>query len=84
MVTVFKNVGERSTAKNYCPVSLLSVASKGFEKPVNNAIVITWSYVAFFLISIMVLGLLNQLQIFLQLYLIELPGLLTGLGILEL
>ena len=39
MVTVFKNVGERSTAKNYCPVSLLSVASKGFEKPVNNAIV---------------------------------------------
>ena len=23
----FKNVAERSTAKNYCPVSLLSVAS---------------------------------------------------------
>ena len=39
VVTVFKNVGERSTAKSYCPVSLLSVASKGFEKPVNNAIV---------------------------------------------
>ena len=32
----------------------------------------------------MVLGLLNQLQIFLQLYLIELLGLLTGLGLLEL
>ena len=32
----------------------------------------------------MVLGLLNQLQIFLQVYLIELLGLLTGLGLLEL
>ena len=39
MVTVFKNVGERSTAKNYCPVSLLSVVSKVFEKLVNNRIV---------------------------------------------
>ena len=28
VVFVFKNVGERSTAKNYCPVSLLSVVSK--------------------------------------------------------
>ena len=27
---VFKRVGERSTAKTYCPVSLLSVASKSF------------------------------------------------------
>ena len=32
----------------------------------------------------MVLGLPDQLQIFLQLYLIELVGLLTGLGLLEL
>ena len=39
MVAVFKNVGERSTAKNYRPVSLLSVVSKVFEKPVNNRIV---------------------------------------------
>ena len=39
---------------------------------------------SFFLISSMVLGLLNQLQIFSQLYLIELLGLLTGLGLLEL
>ena len=30
------NVGERSTAKNYSPVSLLSVARKVFEKLVNN------------------------------------------------
>ena len=34
-----KNVGERSTAKNYCPVSLLSVVSQVFEKLVNNRIV---------------------------------------------
>ena len=27
VVPVFKNVGERSTAKNYCPVSLLFVVS---------------------------------------------------------
>ena len=39
MVPVFKIVGERSTAKNYCPVSLLSVVSKVFEKLVNNRIV---------------------------------------------
>ena len=32
-------LGERSTAKNYCPVSLLSVVSKVFEKRVNNRIV---------------------------------------------
>ena len=39
MVPVFKNVGERSTPKNYHPVSLLSVVSKVFEKLVNNRIV---------------------------------------------
>ena len=38
MVPVFKNVGEGSTAKNYCPVSLLSVISKVFEKLINNRI----------------------------------------------
>ena len=32
-------LGERSTAKNYCPVSILSVVSKVFEKLVNNRIV---------------------------------------------
>ena len=39
VVPVFKNVGERSTAKNYHPVSLLSVISKVFEKLVNSRIV---------------------------------------------
>ena len=39
VVPVFKNVGERSTAKNYRLVSLLSVVSKVFEKLVNNRIV---------------------------------------------
>ena len=35
VVSVFKNAGERSTAKNCCPVSLLPVV---FEKLVNNKI----------------------------------------------
>ena len=39
MVPVFKNVGERSTAKNYYPVSFLSVVSKVLEKLVNSKIV---------------------------------------------
>ena len=39
MANVFKNVGERSTSKNYHPVSLLSVVSKVFDKLVNNMIV---------------------------------------------
>ena len=38
MVPVFKNVGERSTAKIYCPYSLLSVVSTVFQKLVNNRI----------------------------------------------
>ena len=41
VVPVFMNFGKRSTAKNYCPVSLLSIASKVFEKLANNRIVIT-------------------------------------------
>ena len=32
VVPIFKNIGEQSTAKNYCPVSLLSVVGKVFEK----------------------------------------------------
>ena len=36
MVPDFKNVGGRSTAKNYHPVGLLSMVSNVFEKLVNN------------------------------------------------
>ena len=67
MVPVFKNVGERSTARNYRPVSLLCVVSKVFEKLGNNRII---DHVVFLRIYSMVLGLLYQLEIFLQLYLI--------------
>ena len=38
MVLVFKIVGERSTAQNYCLVNLLSLFSKIFEKQVNNMV----------------------------------------------
>ena len=38
VVPVFKNVGERSTAKNYLTVSFLSVVHDVFEKLVNNRI----------------------------------------------
>ena len=64
MVPVFKNVGEKSTAKNYRSASLFSVVSKVFGKLVNNSIVAHLEKCNFFLISGMVLGLLNQLQIF--------------------
>ena len=39
VVPVFKNAGERSSAQNCCPVSLLSVVCKVLEKFVNNRIV---------------------------------------------
>ena len=38
VVPVFKNFGERSAAKNYHPVSLLSVVSKVLEKLVDKRI----------------------------------------------
>ena len=78
------NVGQRSIAKNYDPVSVLFVVSKVLEKLVNNRIVDHLEKCGLFLISSMVLGVLNQLQIFRQLYLIKLLGLLTGLGLLKL
>ena len=64
VVPIFKNVGERSTAKNYPPVSLLSVVSKVFERLVNNRIVDHLEKCGFFLISSVVLCLFNQMQIF--------------------
>ena len=38
MVPIFKNIEERSTAKNYCPNSLLFVVSKVFRKLVINRV----------------------------------------------
>ena len=84
VVPVFKNVVERFTAKNYYFVSLLSVVSKVFERLVNNRIVDHLEKCGFFLISSVVLCLFDQMQIFWQLYLIELLGLLTSLGLPEL
>ena len=52
VVPVIKNVEERSTAKNYHPLSLLSVVSKVFEKLVNNRIVDHLENVDFFLIPL--------------------------------
>ena len=39
VVSVFKNVGERSTVKIYCPVSLLSVVTKVFEKQIIGLLI---------------------------------------------
>ena len=58
IVPVFNNVGERSAAKNYLLVVLLSVVSKIFEKLVNIGLVITLRN------ETMVSCLLAQLQIF--------------------
>ena len=62
VVTLFKNFWEKYTAKNYHPVSLLSVVSKVFEKLVNNRIVDHLEKCSFFLIFSVALGLLDQLQ----------------------
>ena len=39
MAPVFKNIAERSTDKNYRPVSLFSAVTKVFEKLANSGIV---------------------------------------------
>ena len=39
MVPAFKNVRVRSTAKNYCSYSLLSVVSKVLKNLLNNRLV---------------------------------------------
>ena len=60
MVLVFKNVEKRSMPKNCRSVNLLSAVSKVFEKFVNNWIIDPLEKLAFFLISNMVLGHLDQ------------------------
>ena len=84
VVPVFKNVWERSAAKNYRPFSLLSVVIKIFEKLVNNRIVDHLEKSGLF--SDFRYGFRSsyQLQIFSQLHLVELLQLLTVLGLLEL
>ena len=77
---VFKNFGEKSTAKNYHPVSVLSVVSEVFEKLVNNRIADHLKKCGPLLISNMVLGLLDQLQIWIA----DIMGVLTRLGLLQL
>ena len=78
VVPVIRNVGERYMAKNYYPVSLLSMISKVFEDFVNNR----------FVDHIEKCGFLSNLQYGFSLldllltvwqYLIELLGLLIGL-----
>ena len=84
MVPVFKNLGERSTAKNYRPVSFLSVVSKVFEKLVNNRIVDHLEKCGLF--SNFQYGFRSSRSTsnLLTVCLIELPGLLKNLGLLKL
>ena len=78
------NVGKRCIVKNCYSISLLSVVSDGFEKLVNNRFVDHLDKCGLFLIFSMILGLFDHLQIFWQMFMIELQGFLIGLGILKL
>ena len=64
MVSVFKNVGERSTAKNYCPVSLLSVLISVLKKLVNNRLFDLLENCGLYSNFQYELGLVDQQQIF--------------------
>ena len=68
--------------QNYHPVSVLFMLSIVFEKLANNSIVDHLEKCGLF--SDFEYGLGLQLQILLKLYLIEMLGILTGLGLLEL
>ena len=84
MVSIFKNFGERSTAKNSGTISLLAVVSEVFEKLVNHRIVGHLEKCGLF--SDFEYGFRSSRSNadLLTVYLIELHGLLTGLGLLEL
>ena len=62
MVPVFKNVGESSTAKNYALLAFFLWLVQSLKNLCIIGLLITWKNVAFSLISSMVLGLLDQLQ----------------------
>ena len=64
VLPVFKNVGERSTAKNYRWVSFLVVVVKVFGKLAHNRNINHLEKYGLFLVSSMVLSRLNQLQFF--------------------
>ena len=80
VASVFKNVGKRSTAKNYHPVSLLSMVSKVLEKLVSNRILDQLqSFSQWYLIDL--LELLTGLGI-LELWHLIYPRSLTRFGML--
>ena len=81
---VFKNAGEGLQLKTTTLLVffLWLVRSLKFSHIIE--LLITLRNAVFFPISSVVLGLLDQLQVFLRLYLIELQGLLTSLELLEL
>ena len=67
---------------NYRPFSLLTVVSKIFEK-FNSRLVDQFKKYGLFLVSSMVSGLFDQLQIFQQLYLIKFLELFIDLGLFK-
>ena len=84
LVPVFMNDGEKSSAENYHPVSLLSVVSKVFGKLVINRLADHLEKCDLFSFFQYGFSSFNQLQIFWQLCLRELLGFLIGLGLPEL
>ena len=84
MVPVLKNVGERSTAKNYHPVSPFFVVSKVFEELINNRIVDHLEKCGLFSDFQYAIRSSQATTDVLQLILIGLLGLLAGLRVLEL
>ena len=84
VISILKNVGERHIAKNYRPASLLSLFSKVFKILVNYRLADPLEKCGLFSDFQYGLRLLDQLQIFWQLCLMELLGLLTGLRLLDL
>ena len=64
VVSLFKNVWDKSREKNYHLVSLLYIVNKILEKLTNIGFFITLSKMSIYPISSMSLGLLDQLQIF--------------------
>ena len=81
---IFKNVGKRSAAKNYRPVSLLFAVSKVFEKLVNIRIVDRLEKRGLFSDSQYSFRSSRSTDDLLTAVSDRMLGLLTGLGLLEL